>query len=89
MKAFQQCTRTTVSTHRGSKVEGGHLEFKGFPGGSDSKESACSAGDPGWIPGLGRSPGGGNGNPLQYSYLENPMDKEVAKSMGLQRVGHD
>ena len=45
-----------------------------FPGGSDSKASACNAGDPGSIPGLGRSPGGGNGNLLQYSCLENPMD---------------
>ena len=44
----------------------------GFPGGSDGKESACSAGDPGLTPGLGRFPGEGNGNPLQY--LENPMD---------------
>ena len=43
----------------------------GFPGGSDSKESACSVGDLGSIPGLGRSPGGGYGNPLQYSCLEN------------------
>ena len=47
----------------------------GFPGGSDSKESVCSAGDPGSIPGLGRSPGEGYGNPLQYSCLENPMDR--------------
>ena len=45
-----------------------------FPGASDGKVSAYNAGDPGSIPGLGRSPGGGNGNPLQYSYLENPMD---------------
>ena len=45
-----------------------------FPGGSDSKASAYSAGDPGSIPGLGRSPGEGNGNPLQYSCWENPMD---------------
>ena len=44
----------------------------GFPGGSDSKESTCNAGDLGSIPGLGRSPGGGHGNPLQYSCLENP-----------------
>ena len=44
----------------------------GFPGGLDSKESTCNAGDLGSIPGLGRSPGGGHGNPLQYSYLENP-----------------
>ena len=47
----------------------------GFPGGSDSKESACKAGDPGLIPGLGRSPGEGNRNPLQYSCLENSMDR--------------
>ena len=46
----------------------------GFPGGSDGKEPACSAGDPGSIPGSGRSPGEGNGNPLQYPCLENPMD---------------
>ena len=45
-----------------------------FPGGSDSKESSCNAGDLGSAPGLGRSPGGGHGNPLQYSCLENPMD---------------
>ena len=45
-----------------------------FPGGSDGKESACSAGDPSSIPGLGRSPGEGNGNPLQFSCLENSMD---------------
>ena len=44
----------------------------GFPGGSDCEESACNAGDLGLIPGLGRSPGGGHGNPLQYSCLENP-----------------
>ena len=43
--------------------------------GSDSKESACNAGDPGSIPGLGRSPGEGNGNALQYSCLESPMDR--------------
>ena len=47
----------------------------GFPGGSDGKASAYEAGDPGLIPGLGRSPGEGNGNPLQYSCLENPMDE--------------
>ena len=45
-----------------------------FPGGSDGKVSAYNVGDPGSIPGLGRSPGEGNGNPLQYSWLENPMD---------------
>ena len=59
----------------------------GFPGGSDGKESTCNAGDPGSIPGLGKSPGEGNGNPLQYC-LEDSMDRgawqaivhEVAKS---------
>ena len=51
--------------------------IKGFPGSSEVKASACNAGDPGSIPGLGRSPGEGNGNPLQYSCLENPMDGEA------------
>ena len=46
----------------------------GFPGGSEVKTSACNVGDLGSIPGSGRSPGEGNGNPLQYSCLENPMD---------------
>ena len=49
----------------------------GFPGGSDCKETACTAGDPGLIPGLGRSFGEGNGYPFQYSFLENPMDRGV------------
>ena len=48
---------------------------EGFPGGSEVKESARSAGDLGLIPGLGKSPGEGNGNPLQYSYLDNPVDE--------------
>ena len=51
--------------------------FLGFPGGLDDKESACSAGDLGLIPGSGRSPGEGNGNTLQYSCLENYMDEEA------------
>ena len=49
----------------------------GFPGGSEVKASACNAGDLGSIPGLGRSPGEGNGNPFQYSCLENPMDRRA------------
>ena len=49
-------------------------ETLGFPGGSEVKVSACNAGDLSSIPGSGRSPGEGNGNPLQYSRLENPMD---------------
>ena len=48
---------------------------KGFPGGSDGKESACNVGHLDLIPGLGRSPGEGRGNPLQYFCLENPMDR--------------
>ena len=53
-----------------------HIQvFPIFPGGSVSKESACNAGDLGSIPGSGRDPGEGNGNPLQYSCLENSMDK--------------
>ena len=48
--------------------------YHDFPGGSDGKPSAYNAGDPGSIPGLGRSSGEGNDNPLQYSCLENPMD---------------
>ena len=51
------------------------LERMDFPGGLDGKESACNAGDLGSIPGSERSPREGNGNPLQYSCLENPMDR--------------
>jgi len=55
------------------------------------KKSACKAGDPGLIPGSERSPGEGNGNPLQYPCLENSMDGRTCwlQSIGLQRVGHD
>ena len=53
------------------------LCYKGCPGGSDSKESVCNVGDPSSIPGSGRSPGEGNGYPLQYSCLENPMDRKA------------
>ena len=49
--------------------------YVGFPGGSDSKQSACNAGDPGSIPESGRFPGEGHGNPLQYSCLENSMER--------------
>ena len=59
----------------------------GFPGASDGKESTCNAGDLSSIPGLGRSPGGGHGNPLRYSCLENPMDRGAWQ--GSQRVGHN
>ena len=56
------------------KFKTGHLTLA-FPGGSGSKESACNAGNLGLIPGSGRSPGGGHGNPLQYSCWENSMDR--------------
>ena len=63
----------------------------GFPGGSDSKESAFNAGDLGSIPELERSPGGGNGNLLQYSCLEKSMDRGLwwAIVHGVARVGHN
>ena len=66
------------------------MSWLGFPGSSGGKESACNAGDTGPISGSGRSPGGGNGNPLQYPCLENPHGEQPGglQSMGLQRVGH-
>ena len=62
-----------------------------FPGGSNGKEFACSAGDTDSIHGLGRSPGEGNGYTIKYSCLENPMDRRAwgLQSTGSQRVGHD
>ena len=66
------------------------LFIHSFPGGSDGKESACNAGDLGLIPGSGRSPGEGNGNPLQYSCLENLIEEPGRLwSMESQAVGHD
>ena len=58
---------------------------RGFPGGSEAQESACTAGALNLIPESGRSSGGGHGHPLQYSCLENPMDREPG---GLQFRGH-
>ena len=68
-----------------------NIQVEAEIGGSDDKESARNAEDPGSIPGLGRSPGEGNGNSLQYSCLGNPMDGGAYRlqSMGSQRVGHD
>ena len=78
---------------RGIEMEKLQLySLKDFPGGSDSKASVYNAGDLGSIPGSGRFPGEGNGNPLQYSCLENPMDGGVwcrLLSTGSQRVGRD
>ena len=60
---------------KASMVQHSAFLHQGFPGGSEVKASACNAGDLGSIPGSGRSPGEENGNPLQYSCLENPMDR--------------
>ena len=68
------CDRETERKKEGGK-EGTCVFVLPFPGGSDGKESACNAGDRGSIPGLGRSPGEENGNPLQYSCLGNSMDR--------------
>ena len=59
--------------------------FLGFPGGSDNKESTCNVGDLGSIPGLGKSPGEGHGNPLQYSCLENPQGQRSLAGCSLRR----
>ena len=72
----------------------GYKLHEGLPKGTSGKDLPASAGDvrgEGLVPGSGRSPGGGNGNPLQYSCLENPKDREPdgLPSMGSQRVGHD
>ena len=67
-KAFY-CTKEASIKRRATCL---HL---GFPGGSDGKQSACNAGDPGSMTGLGRFPGEGNDNPLQYFCLENPVDR--------------
>ena len=81
-----------------SKVKGEYctLQFlllrqRGFPGGSDNKESACHAGDLGLIPGLGRSPDGENGNPSSILACKIPWTEKPGglQSMGSQRVGHN
>ena len=65
---------------------------QGFPGGSEVKASACKAGDLGSTPGSGRSSGEGNGSPLQYSCLENPMDRgawQATSPLGRKELDHD
>ena len=68
-----------------------YILYWGFPGSSVGKETACSAGDPGSIPGSGRSSGKGDGNLLQYSCLENPMKRGAWRATvhGVTRVGHN
>ena len=65
----------SLGSHRAGYNRSNLACLEGFPHSSVGKESAYNAGDPGLISGLGRSPGEGNGNPLQYSCLENPMDR--------------
>ena len=70
---------------------GASKSYRGFPGGSNSRESACNVGDPGLIPGSRRSPREENDYQLHHSCLKNPMDREPGglQSTGSQRVGHD
>ena len=63
------------------------LTYSVFPGGSDGKASACNAGDLGSVPGSGRCPGEGNGNPLRYSCLESPLDKVMVNRVTKSRTG--
>ena len=74
---MQQCVRVhpKLPNYPTPSLPPVDYQLSSFPGGSDGKESACHAGDPGLIPGSERSPGEENGNPLQYSCLENPMDR--------------
>ena len=68
------CSENQTAAWKRMKLQHSLTAYMGFPGSSDGKASAYNAGDPGSIPGSERSPGEGNGNPLQYSCLENPMD---------------
>ena len=67
------------------------MSYTGFPGGSEGKESTCNVGDPGYIPGSGRFPGEGNGNPLYFLAWRIPWTEEPGglQFIGSQRVGHD
>ena len=73
--SFLIYTRTHAHTHTYTRTRTHTHTYMGFPGDSDGKESACNAGDPGLVPGSGRSPGEGNIYPLQYSCLENSKDR--------------
>ena len=83
MEVLQQ-RASNLNIERLLLIKENHI-FQGFPDGSDGKESACNVGDQGLIPGLGRSPGGGHGHPLQYSYLKNPHGQRSL--VGLQSMG--
>ena len=93
----EQCTKHAAAIRKQSSAamastvrkKSGYPGITGLPGGSEGKVPACNVGDLGSIPGLGRSPGEGNGNPLQYSSLENPMDGGAwwATSLSLSCIG--
>ena len=79
---------------RASQPKSQNIEQRGFPGGASGKKFTCNAeaaGDTGLIPGSGRSPGGGNGDPLQYSCLQKSYGRGASglQSMGSQRITHD
>ena len=91
-KTTMQCFQNLILCPVTIKYSICRSKLLGFLGGSDGKESACSAGDLGWIPGLGRFAGGGHGNPLQYSCLESPHGQRSLSGYspwGSQRVGHN
>ena len=75
MSFFQQLCPAPLPSVTASLSRGAIYFFRDFPGGSDGEESACNVGDPSLMPGSGKSFGERNGNPLQYSCLENPMDR--------------
>ena len=85
------CSLLDTDGGLGGRWKPGGVSFPGFLSGSDGKESTCNAGDAGSIPGLGRSPGGGHGCPLQYSCWKIPWTEDPGglQSMGSQRIGHD
>ena len=84
-------TKLTIGNSQWITIGNRQWITRSFPGDSDGKEPACNAGDLCLISGFGKSPGEGNGNPLQYSCLENPMDRGTwwATVHGPQRVEHD
>ena len=85
---WNEYSNYTEQARAGKRINPRQL-LKGIPRWLSGKEYTAKAGDVSSIPGLGRSPGGGTGNPLQYSYLENSMDRGSWQSMDLQRVWHD
>ena len=88
----RQVSRGSAGEYQADEQAGVATSLVGFPGGSDGKESTCNVGDVGLIPGLGRSPGGGPGNPLQFSGLENLHGQRSlvgCSPWGHKESGHD